>query len=204
MIVAPQLLESMIDNVTPTRAETGDVATAIYQGVDAVMLSAETAVGRHPATAVAIMGRIIKAAEGADDYRRSLDQFAGEAGAPTSVDVTAEAVQGMAASEGAGAVALRTGSIRRLARFSTFRGRKPILYGSAEESRLRRAQLLWGTHPIALEAPEEPSWPDALMEKAGLDGTVAYAAWRGEAELVAWELGVRGQAPTAERDEPDA
>lgn len=194
VIVATQMLESMIDKAAPTRAEAVDVATAIYQGSDAVMLSAETAVGRHPATAVAIMGRIIAATEQAEDYRRSLGQFDGDDTREGPVDIVADAAFRLANAEGAAALALRTGSLARLARFSRRRGRVPVLYGSRDQRRLRGAQLMWGVHPIALADPGASGWARDLMDQAGLDGPVAWSAWRGEDEgvITAWELGVEG------------
>lgn len=189
VIVATQMLESMVENAAPTRAEASDVATAVYQGVDAVMLSAETAVGRHPATAVAIMNRIIRAVEGADDYRQALVQYDGGGDNRDDVDTTAQAVMDIAERNDT-PLALRTGDIFRLAQFSRVRGKQTILYGSLDEKRLRQSQMLWGIHAAGMEPGDD--WARRLMSSASQQGPVTYAMWRGGDGVWAWEMGVEG------------
>ena len=152
VIVATHMLESMIDAPTPTRAEASDVATAIYQGADAVMLSAETAVGRHPATAVAIMDRIIAAAESDPTYP---DFYVRENLRPQATvnDAISQSVRGIAQVLNCKAVLgfTNTGStVKRIAR-----ERPPcrIIGMTPKQEVASRMALTWGVHPVVMDDP---------------------------------------------------
>lgn len=147
VIVATHMLESMIEKIAPTRAEASDVSTAVFQGADAVMLSAETAVGRHPPTAVAIMDRIIAATE-KDPECASFSLLDD----PTSEHTTADAIT-LSARRIAEvldckfAVAYtKTGSTAR--RLSRDRPHCAILAATPGAEVARRLALFWGVAPV--------------------------------------------------------
>lgn len=143
VVVATQMLQSMVDAPVPTRAEASDVATAVYMGADAVMLSAESAVGKHPATAVAMMDRLIRAVE-ADEHFWNLMQ----GGRKKSANALAAAARDIARQLKASAIFAftRTGSTARLA--ARERPFSPIYALTPEEKTARALALVWGITPI--------------------------------------------------------
>jgi len=154
VIVATHMLESMIDAPTPTRAEASDVASAIYQGADAVMLSAETAVGRHPSTAVAIMDRIMGAAERDPLYWEGLSsvQLPYDASAE---DAISGAVHGIATKLGAKAVLGYTLTGSTVQRISRERPPCRIVGLTPNMRTASRLALSWGVLPIVAEDPAD-------------------------------------------------
>lgn len=151
VIVATHMLESMVEAAAPTRAEASDVASAIYQGADAVMLSAESAVGRHPESAAAIMDRIIGAVEDDPEHWAALWRPA-IADPPQTADAVSLAAREIAQVLGcAGVVAYtRTGATAQ--RVSRERPPCPILVLTPDIRAARRLALVWGVE--AAVAPD--------------------------------------------------
>ena len=147
VIVATQMLDSMVHAPAPTRAEASDVATAVYDGSDAVMLSEETATGEYPVESVAMMERIIKRVEADPLYRAIMDADHPEPQATTSDAITAAARQ---AAETVSAVAIVTftTSGSTTLRASRERPAVPILGLTGNIATARRLVLAWGVHSV--------------------------------------------------------
>jgi pyruvate kinase len=145
VIVATQMLDSMVAVPTPTRAEASDVATAIYDGADAVMLSAESATGQYPREAVEMMDRIICSTEQHKMYRSIIEatQPDEEATPPHAV---AAAAADLASAIHAAAIVAYTSRGTTAARIARKRPRVPILATTPSVEVSRRLCLLWGAH----------------------------------------------------------
>jgi pyruvate kinase len=143
VIVATQMMESMIDAAAPTRAEASDVANAVYEGADAVMLSAETAVGANPATAVEIMDRIIRRTEDSDAWQ-PLMLAAHTPPQSTSADAITAAARQVADTIEAAAIVTYTTSGSTALRASRERPSAPILCLTGSDRTARKLTLAWG------------------------------------------------------------
>jgi pyruvate kinase len=159
VITATQMLESMIENPRPTRAEASDVANAIYDGTDAVMLSGETAAGKYPREAVEMMSRIIREAETVAPRLPRRGSRRGQSVPETVAETVAEAAERLNLK--AIAVFTESGSSARLV--SKARPLAPIVAFSASRESRRRLALLWGVLPRRIRRVREV---DALTAEA--------------------------------------
>ncbi len=147
VITATQMLDSMQRNPRPTRAEASDVANAIFDGTDAIMLSGETAAGKYPVESVQTMSRIAESAESALHYR---EMFTKQANAQqTSVtEAISQAVANSALDLEARAIVTSTESGYTARMVSKYKPKSPIIAVTPVEQVLRRLQLVWGVIPV--------------------------------------------------------
>ena len=150
VIVATQMLESMVASPVPTRAEASDVATAIYEGADAVMLSGETAVGRYPVEAVDIMHRIVARVERDPHYREQIDATALSPKA-TAADAISDAMRRIVQTLSMTAAVTYTNSGSSSFRAARERPNAPILSLTPHITTARRLALVWGIHSALSE-----------------------------------------------------
>ena len=162
VVVATQMLESMITSPVPTRAEVSDVATAIFEGADAVMLSAESAAGQYPVQAVATMNRIAEEVEGDPLYRNIIAAQRAEPEA-TGADAIADAARQIADTLDLAAVICWTSSGSTGLRVARERPRSPIVALSPNIATGRRLAVVWGVHCVVTEDAHDQ---DDMVDRA--------------------------------------
>ncbi len=170
VVVATQMLESMINAPAPTRAEASDVATAVFEGADAVMLLAETAAGQYPFEAVNIMDRIVARVE-RDPGWRAITEAARPAPEHSSADAIAAAARGVAHTIGAKAIAAFTSSGSTALRVARERPDCPVLGLTPDVATARRMAFTWGVHalitPLTHSMTETVSRAVRLVQQEG-------------------------------------
>jgi pyruvate kinase len=147
VVVATQMLESMVTSPTPTRAEVSDVATAIYDGADAVMLSAESATGQYPYESVQMMDRIANSVERDPSYQARI-HFTQTRLEPTTADALAGSARQIAQTVSATAMVCYTSSGATARRIARERPPVPLLAMSPSLHTARRMGLLWGVYAV--------------------------------------------------------
>jgi pyruvate kinase len=163
VVVATQMLESMIQSPVPTRAEVSDVATAVYEGADAIMLSAESAAGKFPVEAVSTMNRIGEEVERDPTYRGVLtaQRFPPEA---TVGDAIADAARQIAETLELSAIICWTSSGSTAIRVARERPKPPVVAITPNLATGRKLSLVWGVHCVVAEDAHDQ---DDMVDRAG-------------------------------------
>ncbi len=154
VVIATQMLESMIVSPVPTRAEVSDVATAVYDGADAVMLSAESASGQYPLEAVATMNRIAEEVESDELYRSIINSQRGTPEA-TGADAIASAAREVAETLSLNAICAWTARGSTVLRVARERPKPHILALTPDIGTARRMTLVWGVHAIVTKDADD-------------------------------------------------
>jgi pyruvate kinase len=172
VVVATQMLESMIKAPVPTRAEVSDVATAVYDGADALMLSAESASGDHPVAAVTTMDAIAAQVERDPLYRGIMDA---EHASPdsTSADAITAAARQVAETINAAAIVTYTMSGSTALRAARERPKSPILCLTPSTATARRLALAWGINSVV--APDAVDFSDMVERASGIAREIKIA-----------------------------
>ncbi len=162
VVVATQMLESMITAPVPTRAEVSDVSNAVFEGADAVMLSAESAAGEFPVEAVSTMNKIAETVENDPNYRAILQARHADP-EPTTADAITAAAREVAETLNVGAIVCYTSSGSTALRAARERPKAPILALSPSIDTARRLAVAWGVHCVTTE---DASDLDDMLRKA--------------------------------------
>jgi pyruvate kinase len=165
VITATQMLESMMESPSPTRAEVTDIANSIFDGTDAIMLSGETAIGRYPVEAVQVMMKIALITEAALPYSKMLLDKGADL-EPQTDDAISYAACHTAHQLGAAAIVAFTSSGSTARRVSKYRPGIPILAATPSPKQRRRLLLSWGVYPFEVAEPSDVA--DLLAQGARL------------------------------------
>ncbi len=172
VITATEMLDSMVHSRRPTRAEASDVANAVLDGTDAVMLSGETAIGEHPVRVVETMDRIVREVEESDEYAETLEQRV-PSGDETRTDAIARSARYLARDIGASAVVAASESGYTALKVSKFRPGVPIVATTPNDRVRRTLALSWG---VNAQYTDLPHTVENIVEdgvQAALDSGVA-------------------------------
>jgi pyruvate kinase len=186
VITATQMLQSMIDNPRPTRAEASDVANAILDGSDAVMLSGETSIGAYPVEATAFMSKIAEQMEDnvafpynqlmgiGEAHMSDAKKLPGQVGEDERIsEAVSRVTVDIADSCGASAIVTSTESGRTAKTVARHRPRCPLLATTPFEETARRLQLVWGVYPVVVQKYEDTDQMIRKMTKACVDSGFA-------------------------------